>query len=88
VKWFGYDPEEALLCATRNGALAMQMEEEIGKIRKGYLADFIVVRGRPHRDVSCIRSENILLVVKDRQPYGRNEWQFQSRQAGEDIALR
>ena len=34
VKWFGYSPEQALLCATHNGSKAMQMEEEIGKIAK------------------------------------------------------
>jgi imidazolonepropionase-like amidohydrolase len=74
VKWFGYSPEEALLCGTRNGARAMQMEEEIGRIREGYLADFIVVRGKPHEDVGCIATENILTVVKDGKPYGRNQW--------------
>ena len=87
VKWFGYEPEEALLCATRNGALAMQMEDEIGKIRKGYLADFIVVRGKPHEDVSCLTPDNILTVVKDGKPYGRNQWTIASAGAGQDVRL-
>lgn len=87
VKWFGYDPEDALLCATRNGAVAMQMEEEIGKIRKGYLADFILVRGKPHEDVSCLTPNNILTVVKDGHPYGRNQWTIATATGGQNVRL-
>jgi imidazolonepropionase-like amidohydrolase len=87
VKWFGYSPEEALLCATRNGARAMQMEEEIGKIEEGYLADFIVVRGRPYDDVTCITAENILTVVKDGEPYGSNQWPISNAAAGATVTL-
>jgi imidazolonepropionase-like amidohydrolase len=87
VKWFGYTPEEALLCATRNGAHAMQMEEEIGKIQQGYLADFIVVRGKPYEDVACLRVENILTVVKDGEPYGHNQWPILNAPAGASIAV-
>jgi imidazolonepropionase-like amidohydrolase len=87
VKWFGYTPEEALLCATRNGAHAMQMEEEIGKIQQGYLADFIVVRGKPYQDVACLRGENILTVVKDGEPYGHNQWPILNAPAGASIAV-
>jgi len=88
VKWFGYDPEEALLCATRNGAKAMQMEEEIGRIKSGYLADFIVVRGKPHEDVSCLTPDNILLVMKDGQPHGRNKAMLATAERGQSIRLR
>jgi len=87
VKWFGYDPEDALLCATKNGAQAMQMEEEIGKIRKGYLADFVVVRGKPHEDVSCLTPDNIFVVVKDGQPYGRNQWNIATARPAQSITL-
>jgi imidazolonepropionase-like amidohydrolase len=87
VKWFGYSSEEALQCATRNGASAMQMEEEIGRIRKGYLADFIVVRGKPHEDVTCITTENILTVIKDGVAHGRNQWPIANASPGDCIAL-
>ena len=87
VKWFGYSPEEALLCATRNGARAMQMEEELGKIHKGYLADFVIVRGKPHEDVACISAENILTVVKDGEPHGRNQWPIANARPGASISL-
>jgi imidazolonepropionase-like amidohydrolase len=87
VKWFGYSSEEALLCATRNGARAMQMEEEIGRIEEGYLADFIVVRGRPYDDVTCITADNILTVVKDGEPYGSNQWPISNAAAGATVTL-
>jgi imidazolonepropionase-like amidohydrolase len=63
------------------------MEEEIGKIRKGYFADFIVVRGKPHEDVSCLTPENILTVVKDGQPFGRNQWMIATATSGQHIRL-
>ena len=87
MKWFGYSPEEALLCATRNGARAMQMEEEIGRIEEGYLADSIVVRGRPYEDVTCITAENILTVLKDGEPYGSNQWPISNAVAGATVTL-
>jgi imidazolonepropionase-like amidohydrolase len=87
VKWFGYDPEEALLCATSNGAKAMQMEDEIGKIKNGFLADFIVVQGKPYENVSSLTPENILLIVKDGQPYGRGQWPLTTAQAGQTVRL-
>ena len=65
----------------------MQMQDEIGKIREGYLADFIVVRGEPHKDVSCLTAENILAVVKDGEPYGHNRWRMLSAQPGTSISL-
>jgi imidazolonepropionase-like amidohydrolase len=87
VKWFGYSPEEALFCGTRNGARAMQMEEEIGKICAGYLADFIVVRGKPYEDVTCVTAENVLTIIKDGEPYGRNQWPMSNAEPGASIAL-
>lgn len=70
VEWFGYSAEEALVCATIDGAKAMQMEDRIGRISEGYLADMLIVRGRPHEDVSCISAEKILAVLKDGRPHG------------------
>jgi imidazolonepropionase-like amidohydrolase len=87
VKWFGYSPEEALFCATRNGAQAMQMEEEIGRIREGYLADFIVMRGKPHENITCMIPDNILAVIKDGAPHGRNQWPIDNAPPGSSIVL-
>ena len=88
VKWFGYSPEEALLCATRNGADAMLMSGQIGRIQQGYLADFILVGGNPYEDVACLNAENILTTVKDGEPYGRNQWPILNADAGDTVTLR
>jgi imidazolonepropionase-like amidohydrolase len=87
VKWFGYSPEEALLCATRNGADAMLMRDQIGMIKQGYLADFILVRGKPYEDVPCLTAENILITVKDGEPFGPNQWPILNAGAGETVTL-
>lgn len=66
VRFFGYRPEEALHAATRLGAEAMLLGERLGFIREGYLADLLVVRGRPFEDVALLqRPENLLAVMKD-----------------------
>jgi imidazolonepropionase-like amidohydrolase len=88
VKWFGYSPEEALVCATINGARAMQMEDRIGRISDGYLADMLMVQGRPHEDVSCISAENILAVLKDGRPHGRCAAFIERTPAGATADLR
>lgn len=87
VKWFGYTPEEALVCATINGAQAMRMESEIGRIREGYLADLIIVKGRPFEDADCIRPENIPVVLKDGEPHGSYAWPIANAPADQPIVL-
>ena len=87
VKWFGYSPEEALLCATRNGAEAMLMSDRIGRIKQGYLADFILVHGKPYEDVAFLTPENILVTIKDGEPYGRNQWPLLNAEPGETVTL-
>ena len=87
VKWFGYSPEQALLCATRNGAEAMLMGDRIGRIKQGYLADFILVHGKPYEDVAFLTPENILVTIKDGEPYGRNQWPLLNAEPGETVTL-
>jgi imidazolonepropionase-like amidohydrolase len=66
VRFLGYRPEEALHAATRVGAEAMLLGERLGFVREGYLADLLLVRGRPFEDVALLQhSENILAVMKD-----------------------
>jgi imidazolonepropionase-like amidohydrolase len=66
VRFLGYRPEEALHAATRVGAEAMLLGERLGFVREGYLADLLLVRGRPFEDVAVLQHpENILAVMKD-----------------------
>jgi len=66
VRFFGYSNSEALVAATRTGAAAMMLEGQAGEIAQGFLADLVVVAGRPQDDVRLLQKPaNIKLVMKD-----------------------
>jgi imidazolonepropionase-like amidohydrolase len=66
VEYYGYSPEEALVCATRNGGLAMGYGGELGTLAPGMLADLIFVDGDPIADITVLGGpEKIDLVIKD-----------------------
>ncbi|MCA9513194.1 MAG: amidohydrolase family protein [Myxococcota bacterium] len=50
--------------ATKNGAEAMGMGDELGTVRAGRLADLLVVDGDPSKDIGVLRT-GIRLVMKD-----------------------
>jgi imidazolonepropionase-like amidohydrolase len=55
VSEIGLTPLEAITCATRNGALALRMEEgSVGVLQRGAVADVLVVNGNPATDVSVL----------------------------------
>jgi len=67
VKYFGYSPAEALLCATANGGAMMTMgtDEKLGLLKEGYLADMILVDGDPIANPDVIvDAKNIKLIMK------------------------
>jgi len=66
VTYAGLSPLEAITAATRNGAKMMGLEGEVGEISEGSLADLIVVRGDPSKQVSVLMDKrNIETVIKD-----------------------
>ena len=71
VDW-GMSPEQAIVSATSLAAEALGLDHELGVIRKGYLADLIVLDGDPLEDIETI--DSIRLVMKDGCIY-RNELQ-------------
>ena len=64
TKELGIDPLAVLTWATKNGADAMGMADELGTVEAGKLADLLVVDGDPSRDISCLRTQ-IQVVMKD-----------------------
>jgi imidazolonepropionase-like amidohydrolase len=61
----GFTPMEAIVSMTRNGAMACGMEDKIGTVQKGKLADLIVVDGDPLDNIRLLQNmENIRLVIK------------------------
>jgi len=66
VDYYGYSPAEALVCATRNGGLAMRAEGDLGTLRAGMLADMLLVDGDPLKDLSILTDRNRLaMIMKD-----------------------
>ncbi|KAL7943398.1 hypothetical protein V8C42DRAFT_328930 [Trichoderma barbatum] len=60
-------PAEILRSATVNGAKLLMKEDELGQIKEGFAADFIVLGGNPLEDITVLdrTEENILAVIKD-----------------------
>ncbi|MEK7834505.1 MAG: amidohydrolase family protein [Acidobacteriota bacterium] len=59
---FGMSPVDALRSATSVNARVLHLENQIGTVKPGLLADLIAVEGDPTRDVSVVRK--IKLVMK------------------------
>lgn len=58
----GFTPVEAIRVATRNGAVYLGEESEIGTIAPGKRADLVLVRGDPSKSIADI--ENVEVVFK------------------------
>ncbi|KAL6691708.1 hypothetical protein J3F84DRAFT_386234 [Trichoderma pleuroticola] len=58
---------QILRSATVNAAKLLMREDELGQIKEGYAADFIVLNGNPLEDITILdrAAENVLAVVKD-----------------------
>jgi len=70
VDYYGYTPSQALVCATRNGGLAMHSQGDLGTLEPGMLADMLLVDGDPLQDLSIlIDRKRLAMVMKDGEPY-------------------
>jgi len=66
VREAGIAPAEVLRWATVNGARCMGLDSELGSVSAGKLADLVVVRGDPTRDISVLGDPaNIVAVLKE-----------------------
>jgi imidazolonepropionase-like amidohydrolase len=65
VDYYGYRAEDALVCATRNGGLAMRDDGDLGTIKVGALADVLLVNGDPLKDISIMTdAARLVLIMK------------------------
>jgi imidazolonepropionase-like amidohydrolase len=59
---FGMTPREALEADLINGAKLLGWEDQIGKLKAGYFADIVAVRGDPLSDITVL--EHVEFVMK------------------------
>jgi len=63
MTYAGIPPAAVLKAATINGATALGIEEQLGSIEVGKLADLVVVDGNPLDDIKAAR--NVRFVIRD-----------------------
>lgn len=65
----GISPAQALKMATHNAAVYLGLEQNLGSVQPGKLADLVLLAGDPSLDIS--NSEEIVLVIKNGQVIDR-----------------
>ncbi|KAM0722156.1 hypothetical protein Q7P37_001597 [Cladosporium fusiforme] len=63
----GQSPLKILQSATVNAAKMLRQEEQLGRIKEGYLADLIILNANPLEDIEVLNrpEQHLLAVVKD-----------------------
>ena len=62
----GYTPLEVITMATKVNARLLLMQEQLGTLEPGKLADVLLVDGKPDEDIRVLRrSDNVKLVIQD-----------------------
>jgi len=63
VDLLGFSPMEAIRAGTFYGGQIMEMGNELGMIREGYLADLLLVDGDPASDVRVLQDKSRLVAI-------------------------
>ena len=62
----GMTPMESIRAGTINAAAVMGMENSLGSLTPGKLADAVIVDGNPLSDIFCLtHADHVKLVIKD-----------------------
>jgi len=69
VRKAGLTPMDAIKTATLNPARLLRIENKLGQIQKGYIADIIAVRGNPLDDIGLL--QRVDFVMKEGKIYKR-----------------
>jgi len=66
VRYGGYTPLEAITACTRDNAFAVGLENEVGVLEAGKLADVIILKQNPIADIRVLQEPaNLAMVIKD-----------------------
>jgi imidazolonepropionase-like amidohydrolase len=69
VRKAGLTPMDAIKTATLNTARLLRIENKLGQIQKGYIADMIAVKGNPLKDIALL--QQVDFVMKEGKIYKR-----------------
>jgi imidazolonepropionase-like amidohydrolase len=70
----GLSPMQALVAATRNGAELLGVEDRLGTVQQGKLADLIILSANPLADIENIRA--IDWIIQEGRPHRRDEFAY------------
>lgn len=66
----GLTPMEAIVAATKTASEACRVDDRVGSLKAGKLADLLVVNGNPLDDISILQDKSrLLLVMKEGRSY-------------------
>jgi hypothetical protein len=71
----GFHPIKVIQHATGNNAIIMGLEDKLGRVRTGYLADLIVVNGNPLADLKVLYPTGVEVIREGKAVHsGGVEW--------------
>ena len=73
MKQYGMPEMETIISATIEAAKLLRIEDKLGSIEVGKIADIIAVSGDPIKDITSM--ENVVFVMKEGKVY-KNNWKF------------
>jgi imidazolonepropionase-like amidohydrolase len=66
VRYGGYTPMEGIKASTRDNAFAVGLENDVGVLETGKLADIIILKQDPLADIRALQDQsNLSMVIKD-----------------------
>jgi imidazolonepropionase-like amidohydrolase len=66
VRYGGYTPMEAITACTRDNAFAVGLENDVGALETGKLADIVILKQNPLADIRVLQDPaNLAMVIKD-----------------------
>ncbi len=69
VKYLGFSPAEAIVCATKNNSEFLRDRGEVGVLEVGRKADILAVVGNPLSDISMLQDRsNFASIILDGEP--------------------
>lgn len=74
VRYAGLTPNEAIMSATANAAIAVGKQADIGTLAPGKLANMVFLKKDPLQDIGHVRS--VMLTVKRGKHYAREDYTF------------